>query len=138
MAISRPNQFVKTVIDGQKILDTFGNCFPVVSQRLYKGKPEQGLEPGTTFMVQIIMDKAPPAVDKATGLPLDDNRLNTFEVTVPSCSYPAPFSKGECLAFGDFLADKSYFIDHNLILRYGHVEKTQRPQRSVQQSVVKS
>lgn len=138
MAISRPNQFVRTVVDGQKILDTFGNCFPIVSQRPAKANPEKGLDAGTKFTLQIIMDKSPVIKDKETGTPLDDNRLNTFDVTIPGCPYPAPFAKGECVALGDFMADKSYFIDYNLILRYGHIEKTQRPQRPVQQSMVKS
>lgn len=121
------NRYVKNIVLGDKLLSDLGNCFRVVSQRLYKGKPEANLAAGTVFTLQITQDNSDPIVDKKTGLVKDNNVFETIEVTVVGCEYPAPFQKGDYVSLGGFVEDASYYIDYNLILRFREIKKIAPP-----------
>lgn len=124
MSLRNAHTMVKTVVEGNKLLEMFGNKFTVVSQKQYKGKPEKGLEPGTTFVLQILEDHSEPVIDKATGLVLDNNVMETFEVTVPGCAYPSEFKKGDLVSLGGFMEEASYYINYSLILRFKSIKRT--------------
>lgn len=125
MAIQNGYRYVKSVVDMDKMLKDFGNQFRLVSQKPYKGKPEKGLAAGTTVTLQIIRDDSAPIIDKTTGKPKDNNVFETFDATIVGATYPLPFAKGDYVALGNFLANVSYYIDFNFILRFGAIKKLQ-------------
>lgn len=134
MAIQNGYRYVKSVFDMDKMLKDFGNQFRLVSQKPYKGKPEKGLAAGTTVTLQITRDNSAPIIDKATGKPKDNNVFETFDATIIGATYPLPLAKGDYVALGNFLADVSYYIDFNFILRFGAIKKLQpMPQAQGQQ-----
>ena len=125
MAIQNGYRYVKTVVDGDKILNDFGNQFRVVAQKPYKGNPEKGLAAGATVTLQIIRDNSAPIIDKTTGKPKDNNMFETFDATIIGATYPLPLNKGDYVALSNFMADVSYPIDFNFILRFGAIKKLQ-------------
>lgn len=125
MAIQNGYRYVKTVVDGDKILNDFGNQFRVVAQKPYKGNPEKGLAAGATVTLQIIRDNSAPIIDKTTGKPKDNNVFETFDATIIGATYPLPLNKGDYVALSNFMADVSYYIDFNFILRFGAIKKLQ-------------
>lgn len=125
--IRNGNRYTKMIILVNKLLEDTGNCYRVVGQRAYKGKPEANLDPGTTFTLQIIEDNSEPIIDKKTGLPKDNNVFETFDVTVVGCKYPAPFAKGDYVSLGGFVEEASYYIDFSFILRFREIKKIAPP-----------
>lgn len=121
--IKRVNKYIRTVIDAMLMLKDFGNHFLLVSQQKYNGKiddktGETILKPGVKVTLQVIEDHADPVIDRDTGRQIDDNTLNTFDVTIPGCEYPLPLNKGDQVSLGEFDEKHSYYIDGNLILRF--------------------
>ena len=86
MAIQNGYRYVKSVIDGDKMLNDFANQFRFVSQKPYKGNSEKGLAAGTTVTLQIIRDDSAPIIDKTTGKPKDNNVFETFDATIVGAS----------------------------------------------------
>lgn len=125
--IRNGNRYTKTVVLVDKFQQDTGNCYRVVGQRAYKGKPEANLPAGTTFTLQITEDNSEPIIDKKTGLPKDNNVFETFDVTVVGCAYPAPFKKGDYVSLDGFMEEASYYIDFNFILRFREIKKTTPP-----------
>lgn len=113
--------YVTTVIEGEQLKTDFANRFRFVNQKRYKGKPEQNLEPGVIATLMVVEDHSPKKVDKKTGRELENQVYETFEVTIPGKEYPLPLKKGDFVALGNFMPEVSYFIDHNLILRYDDI-----------------
>lgn len=57
-----------------------------------------------------------------------------FDRAIIGATYPLPLAKGDYVALGNFLADVSYYIDFNFILRFGAIKKLQpMPQAQGQQ-----
>ena len=130
-------RYVENRVKGEAMLKDFGNEFVFVSQRAYKGKPEAGLKPGATIVLQITQDLAEPVIDKETGLAKDNNVLNTFEVTIPSVDFPLSFVKGDRVSLGGFMPDHSYYINFSFILRFSEIKtfkatQTAQPSQSPQ------
>lgn len=113
-------QYVRTVVEGEKMTDDFGNRFNVVSRRPYRGNPEKGLAPGLTLTLQILEDHSKPMFDKQ-GNQLDNHVFETFDVTIVGCTEDV--KKGDLVALEGFLPEHSYYIDFNLILRFSGVKK---------------
>lgn len=120
--IHNTNAYVQTVIDGEGMAAQLFQSSRLVAQRPFKGKPEKGIKPGVTVTIQITKDTSGGYLDRNTGEILD-NTMETMEVTIVNADYPLPLKKGDYLEISGFLPDISYFIDHNLILRYSHISK---------------
>lgn len=134
MALNNTARYTKTVIDWELMNSELGGFFRVVSQRPYKGKPEAGLAPGVTFTLQVIEDKAPPIIDKATGHLKENNVFETFEATVVGQKYPASFRKGDYVELDGFMPEASFYIDFSLILRFQSIRATNAPKDETQEA----
>lgn len=121
----KASKYVKTVIDADKMLQDFENIFMVVSTRPYQGKPEQNLPPGATFTLQVMKDNSEVEIDKKTNLPMENNLMEQFQVTIPGQPYPSNIKRGDYVRLGKFMPEVSYFINFNLILRFGEIVKVQ-------------
>lgn len=120
-------RYIKTVILADDFLKDTRNRYRFVSQSKYKGSDgkdgKSGLKSGASMVLQIMYDDAPPIIDKATKQPKENNVLETFSVTIPNVDYPLPLKKGDVVSLENFLSDYSYFINFNLILRFGGYKK---------------
>lgn len=122
MGLLKQNQFTETKILANKLLDNFGNEFIFVSARPYPGKVADGetiLPAGANITLQVIKDLN-PYKNPTTG-EIFDNSMEQFTVTVVGIDYPLPFKKGQHVRLGKFISEHSYFIDFNLILRFGEI-----------------
>lgn len=119
----RATRYVEQVLHIEQMLQDFGNRFMVISSKEYKGKVESGIPAGTTFTLQVMEDKSQPILDKKTNKPVENNRFETFQATIPGLKYPTNIEKGDFVSLGKFLPDISYYIDYNLILRFGEIKK---------------
>lgn len=121
----KASKYVRTVIDVEQMLKDFDNVFLVVSTRSYQGKPEQNLAPGATFTLQVLKDMSEVQIDKKTNLPIENNLMEQFQVTIPGLPYPSDIKKGDYVRLGKFMPEVSYYINFNLILRFGEIVKVQ-------------
>lgn len=125
--INHEYRYIKKIVDGEKFLKDTNNHYAFVGQQRYKGKyDENGQEvvpKGVKVTLQIIEDLSEPVIDKESGMVKDNNELQTFDATIIGADYPLPFTKGEEVSLGDFLQDISYYIQFNLILRFGNIFK---------------
>ena len=125
--IKHPMRYVKQIVDGEKLLDDFGNRLLVISQRPYKGKTSDSGEiitpAGSTLTVQVLDDFSDPIIDRETGEIMDNNSLETFDVTIIGATYPLAVKKGDYISLKGFLPKLSYYINFNLILRFSDIEK---------------
>lgn len=126
----KATRYIEQVIHADKMLNDFGNRFMVISSKEYRGKPESGIPAGTTFTLQVMEDKAPPMIDKKTNRPMDNNVFETIQVTIPGLQYPTSLVKGDFVALYKFLPEISYYIDYNLILRFGEIKKIAKSSQS--------
>lgn len=109
------------VINMDRFLIDTENAFRVIRVTPYNGKPEDNIPAGTSFNLQVLKDNSTPRINKKTGLPVDDNVGENFEVTVPGHTFPSAIKKGDLVALEDFLPDISYYFDRTLILRFGGI-----------------
>lgn len=121
MPIQNPWVFTQTTFDIEKFLKVTRNEFQLVSQRSFTSKKNPN-EKGTLLTLLIIHDDHDYGVDK-NGNKRDNNVLNTFDVTILNGETSIPFRKGEKVALGNFLPEKSYVIGFDLILRFDSVRK---------------
>lgn len=121
-------KYTKIMILADDMLRDFGNRFVVVASRAYKGKEDDGIPAGSTFTLQVLEDHAAPIIDKKTNMPMDNNVYQTFDVTIPGLKYPSGLVKGDIVSLGKFLPEISYYINYNLILRFGEIKKIQKTQ----------
>ncbi len=111
--------YVRTVIDMVAFLKDTHNRFRMVSQKPYDGT-EKGNGIGTNCVLQVLTDDRDPGRDK-DGNPLDNNVLENFNVTI-LCGQPhVPHKKGDIVSLEGFIPEKSYYIDHNPILRFAGI-----------------
>lgn len=128
MPILNPFLYAHTVVDGEKLLQDHGNHYRFVGQKPFRGKPDKGLDTGTTVTLQVMEDKSMPGTDKKTGQPRENNMYQTFDATVVGMPYPLPFVKGDEVSLGGFMPEVSYYIDFSLILRFGEIRPYSTPQ----------
>lgn len=120
--INNSHRYIRNLIDGQKFMKDTGNKYRFVGQREYKGKSDKNIPAGTTVTLQIIEDHSEPVIDKATGRVKDNNVFETFDATIVGVTYPLSFSKGDYVMLEDFKEEISYYINFNLILRFGGIK----------------
>ncbi len=120
--IKNNHRYIKTIVNGEEFLNDTRNKYRVVGQREYKGKPDKNIPAGATVTLQIIEDHSEPIIDKATGRIKDNNVFETFDATIIGVTYPLPFNKGDYVALEDFKEEISYYINFNLILRFGGIK----------------
>ncbi|MHA3065949.1 hypothetical protein [Lacticaseibacillus saniviri] len=113
--------FTKTAFDAATFLKVTHNQYRLVSQRPYFSK-KVAEDTGVALTLQIVVDDADYGLDKTTQAPRDNNALNTFDVTILNGQPRLDAVKGDIVRLGDFLPDKSFVIDFNVILRFGKVE----------------
>lgn len=121
----KASKYIRTVIDAEQMLKDFDNVFMVVSIRPYQGKPEQNLAPGATFTLQVMKDNSEVQIDKKTNLPMENNLMEQFQVTIPGQPCPSDIKRGDYVRLGKFMPEVSYFINYSLILRFGEIVKVQ-------------
>ena len=63
--IKNSHRYIRTLVNGQKLMKDTGNKYRVVGQREYKGKPDKNIPAGATVTLQIIEDHSEPIIDKA-------------------------------------------------------------------------
>ena len=120
--IKNNHRYIKTIVNGKEFLNDTGNKYRFVGQREYKGKPDKNIPAGATVTLQIIEDHSEPVIDKATGRVKDNNVLETFDATIVGATYPLSFNKGDYVVLEDFKEEISYYINFNLILRFGGIK----------------
>ena len=119
--LKHSNRYAATLVKGEDFLKDTGNKYRLISQRQYKGKPDKGIPAGVTVTLQIIEDNSEPVIDKATGQEKDNNLFETFDATIVGVSYPLAFHKGDYVALEEFKEEISYYINFNMILRFGGI-----------------
>lgn len=115
-------RYSTTTINGKKFMNDTGNKYRLVGQREFKGKPDKNIPAGVIVTLQIIEDNSEPVIDKATGRVKDNNVFETFDATIVGVAYPLSLNKGDYVALEDFKEDISYYINFNLILRFGGIK----------------
>ena len=105
--IKNSHRYIRNLVNGQKLMKDTGNKYRFVGQREYKGKPDKNIPAGATVTLQIIED---------------NNVFETFDATIIGVTYPLPFNKGDYVALEDFKEEISYYINFNLILRFGGIK----------------
>lgn len=122
MPIANAWAFTETQFKAEEFLNNTGNLFRLVSQRPHVSKKDPN-EIGVTLTLQITKDNTDYGIDKKTGFERDNNVLNTFDVTVLNNQDRLDIQKGEYLTLVGFIAEKSYVIGFDLILRFQDAEK---------------
>ena len=117
--------YTHTSFDAEAFLKATGNAFLLVSQKPYQSKknPE---DKGTTLTLSILHDSMDYGVDK-NGHKRDNNVLNTFDATILNGQSEVPFKKGEKVSLAGFIAEKSYVIGFDVLLRFREVRKAGEP-----------
>lgn len=110
--------YVKTVIEWEKIAEATGNKYRVVSVRDYTDRNGE-LRDGFTLTLMVLEDNYDYGVDK-NGVERENNVFQNFDVTVLNRD-KRPV-KGDLVSLEGFLPDYSYYIDYNLILRFENFE----------------
>ena len=120
-------RYVHTEVLGEKFLADTGNKYLLIGQAPCKGKVDESgetiLPSGVKVRLQIMEDNSEALFDKQTGEEKENNALEVFEATIVGSTYPLPFGKGTMVTLGKFLADNSYYIDYNFILRFDGIYK---------------
>lgn len=122
MTIANSWAYTETSFNHVKFSDYTKNQYRLVSQRPYVSKKDEN-EKGITCTLQITKDEFDYGVDKKTGIKRDDNRLNTFDVTILNGKQRLDMSKGDYVSLNGFIKEKSFIIGFDLILRYKNLEK---------------
>lgn len=106
--------FVRTIVDGNKILEATGNQYRVVAFREYRDK--KGILPdGYTITLTVIRDEFDYGLD-SNGKPRDNNLYQTFDVTVLNRNIT--LNKQDIVSLIDFDEEHSYAIGFDLLLRF--------------------
>src|SRR5699024_530904 len=122
MAIANTWIFTETRFKADEFLTNTHNLFRLVSQRPYTSKKNPN-DSGVTLTLLITKDDTNYGIDKTSGLERDNNVLNTFDVTVLNNKISIDVKKGEHVRLINFIPEKSFVIDFDLILRFKDVEK---------------
>lgn len=128
MALQYVFMYTSTTFDDQKFKINTGNQFMLVMQRAYSSK-KQPEDVGVVLTLQVLKDTGNYGVDKRTGLPRDNNALNTFDVTVLNGAQTLDAKKGDIIRLGEFIPSKSFVINFNAILRYKNVQVIHREKK---------
>lgn len=121
MALQNIWKYTKTIVDIDALKNATRNEFKFVSQKPYQSKknPE---DRGVLITLLVLHDDMDYGVDK-NGNKRDNNVLNTFDVTILNGGTLLPLKKGDRVALGKFIPEKSYAIGFDLLLRFEDVKK---------------
>ena len=122
MPIANAWVFTVTNFKAEEQLTNTHNLFRLVSQRPYTSKKDPS-ESGVTLTLLITKDDTEYGIDKKSGLERDNNVLNTFDVTVLNKRTSIDVKKGEYVKLINYIPQKSFVIEFDLILRFEDVEK---------------
>ncbi|AYU55824.1 MULTISPECIES: hypothetical protein [Bacillota] len=122
MPIANAWVFTETNFNAEEFLTNTHNLFRLVSQRPYTSKKDPS-ESGVTLTLLITKDDTEYGIDKKSGLERDNNVLNTFDVTVLNNKTSINVKKGEYVKLINYIPEKSFVIEFDLILRFEDVEK---------------
>jgi len=122
MPIANAWVFTETTFKAEEFLKNTHNLFRLVSQRPYISKKDPS-ESGITFTLLITQDDTEYGINKTSGLERDNNILNTFDVTVLNNKTSIDVQKGDYLRLINYIPEKSFIIDFDLILRFEGIEK---------------
>ncbi|GAB3067216.1 hypothetical protein ACFOU0_00360 [Salinicoccus sesuvii] len=122
MPIANAWVFTETKFKADEFLTNTNNLYRLVTQRPYISKKDPN-ESGVTLTLSITKDITDYGVDKKSGLKRDNNVLNTFDVTVLNNKTSIEVQKGEYVQLINFIPEKSFVIEFDLILRFEDVEK---------------
>lgn len=122
MPISNAWVFTETKFKAEEFLTNTHNLYRLVSQRPYTSKKDPS-ESGVTLTLLITNDETQYGIDKKSGLERDNNTLNTFDVTVLNNKTSIDVQKGEYVRLINFIPERSFVIEFDLILRFEDVEK---------------
>ena len=117
-------RYQRTTVDIEKFLEDTGNVFRVVNRKHYKGNPKKGIEAGYTFTLQIKEDRSDLALGKVEGKEPISNVFESFDATVVGLE-STDIQKGDWVSLDNPLAEISYYINWNFILRFGGIHKVQ-------------
>ncbi|PTI47391.1 hypothetical protein [Staphylococcus succinus] len=122
MPIANAWVFTETNFKAEEFLANTHNTYRLVAQRPYTSKKDPN-ESGVTLTLLITKDETHYGVDKKSGLERDNNVLNTFDVTVLNNKISIDVKKGEYVKLINYIPEKSFVIEFDLILRFEDVEK---------------
>ncbi|CAM4209335.1 hypothetical protein [Lederbergia lenta] len=122
MPIANTWVFTETKFKADEFLTNTHNLYRLVSQRPFTSKKDLN-ESGVTLTLLITKDDTEYGIDKKSGLKRDNNTLNTFDVTVLNNKTSIEVQKGEYVRLINFIPEKSFVIEFDLILRFEDVEK---------------
>lgn len=120
MSLQHINQF-QSAIDWEKFASATGNAYKVVSVRPYTDKKGK-LPDGLNLTLMVMHDNHDYGRD-ANGNPRENNLYQSFNATV--LNRQRNVVKGDTVKLLDYDSEHSYYIDFNLILRFGDCEKVQ-------------
>lgn len=114
-------KYSETRFNAENFLKMTRNIYQFVGQKSFASKkhPE---DKGVTVTLLILHDDMDYGVDK-NGNKRDNNVLNTFDVTILNGQDTVPFRKGDKVSLGGFIADKSYVIGYDVLLRFAEIRK---------------
>ena len=121
MAILNSWVYTQTLFDAGLFLKVTENEFLFVAQKSYQSKKDPN-DKGVTLTLSIIHDNMDYGIDK-NGNKRENNLLNTFDVTILNGLSEVPFKKGDKVSLVGFIAEKSYVIGFDTILRFKDVKK---------------
>lgn len=128
MPIQNSWVYTQTLFKAEEFKKMTRNVYQFVSQRPYVAKKDEK-EKGVSVTLLIIHDDNDYGNDKSTGNKRDSNVLNTFDVTILNGNTSLPFNKGDKVALGNYLPDKSFIIGFDLILRFDSIRKVNGEQK---------
>ncbi|MGF3226756.1 hypothetical protein [Facklamia sp. P12932] len=122
MPIANAWVFIENKFKAEEFLKNTHNLYRLVSQRPYISKKSPD-ESGVTLTLLITKDETDYGIDKKSGLKRETNSLNTFDVTILNNKTSVNIHKGEYVKLVNYIPEKSFIIDFDLILRFENVEK---------------
>lgn len=114
-------KYSETRFNAENFLKMTRNVFQFVGQKPFKSKkhPE---DKGVTVTLLILHDDMDYGTDK-NGNKRDNNVLNTFDATILNGQDTVPLKKGDKVSLSGFIAEKSYVIGYDVLLRFKDVRK---------------
>lgn len=117
-------EFVKTLIDWDKMVQYFGNEFNYVAERPYHDKKGK-LPDGVVLTLKINKDDGDYGINKDTGKPKPTNRGQNIDVTILNGKISTDLEYDDKVSLVDFDQENSFAIGFDLMLRFKDYKKVQ-------------
>ena len=129
MALINTYLFTQMVFLIGKFMEATGNEFVFVSQRPYFDKHGKAGSNGAIVTLMVIHDNMNYGNDKE-GNPLDNNVMQTFDVTILNGQTHLDLTRGDHVSLIDYDPDHSYVYKKNhqtqMILRFKDINKIEK------------